>query len=131
MRLAHYISLERGKRSSHQRMMERCHFWLKRGMSVLLFPEGTYREGEQMLPFKRGAFVLAIEEKVPVVPVALIGTAEWVWGDGPWMNPTARVRVEVLPAMFSRTGEGAEALGERVREALNNHRVLTDPNDPR
>jgi 1-acyl-sn-glycerol-3-phosphate acyltransferase len=130
MRLSHYISLERGKRSSHQRMMEQCRFWLKRGMSVLLFPEGTYRQGEQMLPFKRGAFVLASEERVPVVPIVLTGTEQWVRGDGPWMSPTARVRVVVLPAMFSHPGETADDFSERVREAMNDHMVQGDPSCP-
>ena len=46
---------------------------IQNGVSVLLFPEGgrSWRHG--LLPFMRGAFVLAIEAGVPVVPVALVG----------------------------------------------------------
>ena len=67
-------------------MMAQCRGWLRRGMPVLLFPEGTYSGGGPLLPFKRGAFLLAIEEQVPIVPVVIRGTAELVHEDGPWMN---------------------------------------------
>ena len=53
-------------------------------------PRGHLRARRQLLPFKRGAFVLAIEEQVPVVPVVLDGTPELVHEDGPWLSPRAR-----------------------------------------
>lgn len=119
MRMAKYVSLERGRPRSTQRMMEACRGWLKRGVAVLLFPEGTYSTGGQMLPFKRGAFLLAIEEKVPLVPVALAGTTELVEGDGPWMSPRANVRITVLPPIPpAELGEDADALAQRVRARL-------------
>lgn len=119
MRMLRYVSLERGKPRSTHRMMEACRHWLRRGEAVLLFPEGTYSMGSKMLPFKRGAFLLAIEEKVPLVPVALSGTAELVEGDGPWMNPRANIRLTVLPPIPpAELGEDADALSQLVRERL-------------
>lgn len=117
MRMARYISVDRGKPSSMQRMMEECRFWLRGGMSVLLFPEGTYSTDGKLLPFKRGAFQLAIQEKVPLVPVVLQGTPEVVIEDGPWMSPRANVRITVLdPIPVSELGEDDAALANRVRE---------------
>ena len=41
----------------------------ERGLSVLLFPEGTRSNGKGLLPFKRGAFLTAIQADVPIVPM--------------------------------------------------------------
>ncbi len=119
MHLLRYVSLERGRPRSMQAMLERCRMWLRRGMPVLLFPEGTYAEGGTLLPFKRGAFLLAQEERVPVVPVVLQGTADLVEGDGPWMSPRALVRVRVLPPVpVEALGTDEAELTARVRQQV-------------
>ncbi len=46
---------------------------MKRGVSFLIYPEGTRSPDGRLLPFRRGAFVLAIKAGVPVVPVACSG----------------------------------------------------------
>ncbi|HZF56132.1 MAG TPA: lysophospholipid acyltransferase family protein [Polyangiaceae bacterium] len=43
-------------------------------LNVVVFPEGTRSPEGTMLPFKKGAFVLAIQAQVPIVPVALEGS---------------------------------------------------------
>lgn len=117
MKMAKYIPVERGRHSSMQKMMEECRGWLRQGMSVLLFPEGTYSTTNELLPFKRGAFQLAISEKVPLVPVVLQGTRDVVIEDGPWMSPRATVKVTVLdPILVDQLGEDDGALSDRVRE---------------
>jgi 1-acyl-sn-glycerol-3-phosphate acyltransferase len=116
MSFLRYIHLDRGKPRSMLRMLETCRWWLRRGVPVLLFPEGTYRGGKTMLPFKRGAFLLAIQEKVPLVPVVLQGTTDIVYEDGPWMNPRATVTVRVLPPVAADAlGASEEALSASVR----------------
>ena len=47
---------------------------LKDGMSVVIFPEGSRSWDGKMIPFKRGAFMLAGEFKLPVVPVTIDGS---------------------------------------------------------
>ncbi len=117
MHLAKYVSLERGRPRSTQRMLEHCRQWLRRGMSVLLFPEGTYSTSGKLLPFKRGAFMLAMEERVPLVPVMIQGTSDLVIEDGPWFNPRCSIRVSVLPPIEpAQLGENEEDLMERVRQ---------------
>ncbi|MGZ3461435.1 MAG: lysophospholipid acyltransferase family protein [Archangium sp.] len=126
MSLLRYVRVERGRPQSMRGMLEMCRAWLRRGMPVLLFPEGTYAVGGQLLPFRRGAFRLALEEGVPLVPVVLQGTTELVDGDGPWMNPRARVSIRVLPPVRPEDFGGDDAaLAERVRglflQALGSH----------
>ncbi|HEX8705576.1 MAG TPA: lysophospholipid acyltransferase family protein [Myxococcaceae bacterium] len=116
MTLMEYVPVVRGTADAMDKMLADCRKWLRRGVPVLIFPEGTYSPAGQPLPFKRGAFRLAIEEKVPVVPVVLEGTTQVLDGDGPWMGPVARVRVRVLPPLPPESlGSDEVALAERVR----------------
>ena len=116
MRLAKYVRLERGSVRSTQQMVDRCRFWLRRGISVLFFPEGTYGTGGELLPFKRGAFLLAIQERVPLIPVLIEGTPNLVIEDGPWFNPRCAIRVSVLPPIEpAQLGDSEAELAQRVR----------------
>jgi 1-acyl-sn-glycerol-3-phosphate acyltransferase len=47
---------------------------IRRGISVVVFPEGTRGVGEELLPFKKGGFVLAMETSTPIAPIAVVGT---------------------------------------------------------
>jgi 1-acyl-sn-glycerol-3-phosphate acyltransferase len=117
MSLLRYVRVERGRLQSMRGMMDVCREWLNRDMPVLIFPEGTYAEGGRLLPFRRGAFRLALDARVPVVPVLLRGTTELVEGDGPWMNPHARVSIRVLPPVRPEDFSGDDgALADRVRD---------------
>jgi 1-acyl-sn-glycerol-3-phosphate acyltransferase len=89
-------------------------------ISVVIFPEGTRAPAGQMLPFKSGAFVFAIQEQVPVVPVALHNTAQVMPAHGYLTILGGRVVVEILDpiptaglALVDR-----QVLKERVRGAL-------------
>ncbi|NBD07423.1 MULTISPECIES: 1-acyl-sn-glycerol-3-phosphate acyltransferase [Corallococcus] len=116
MTLLGYVPIVRGSSTSMEQLLRPCRRWLRRGIPVLIFPEGTYSSGE-LLPFKRGAFQLALEEHVPVVPVLVRGTRELVDGDGPWMSPRANITVRVMPALPPESfGPDSAELATRVRE---------------
>lgn len=55
--------------------MAKCKRWLDVGMPVIFFPEGTRSPDGELLPFKDGAFRLAIENGADILPLALAGTA--------------------------------------------------------
>lgn len=115
MSLLGYIPVKRGSTRSMGHMLQQCRRWLRRGMPVLIFPEGTYSQ-EGLLRFKRGAFQLALEEHVPVVPVVIEGTTQLLEGDGLWMNPRASIRVRVLPPLPPESfAPDAMGLAEQVR----------------
>lgn len=115
MSLLGYVPVNRGSTNSMGRMLDQCRHWLRRGMPVLIFPEGTYSQ-EGLLRFKRGAFQLALEEHVPVVPVVIEGTPQLLEGDGIWMSPRASIRVRVLPPLPPESfAPDAVTLAEQVR----------------
>lgn len=116
MTLLAYVPIVRGSSTAMHQLLDPCRRWLRRGMPVLIFPEGTYAQPGQRLPFKRGAFQLAVEEHVPVVPIVVEGTTDLLLGDGPWMNPRATMRVRVLPPLLPESlGQDSLVLAERVR----------------
>jgi 1-acyl-sn-glycerol-3-phosphate acyltransferase len=136
MTLMRYVPVQRGHVHAMERMLEDCRGWLHQGVAVFIFPEGTYAPTRQPLPFKRGAFRLAIEEKVPVVPVVLEGTTGILEGDGPQMHARASVRVRVLPPLLPESlGSDEVVLAARVRalyfEALGLPPLPVEPGDER
>ena len=74
MRKAGYISIDRYNRESAIKSLKVAANKIKSGVSVLIFPEGTRSRDGDILPFKKGGFVLAIDSGVPIVPVVITGT---------------------------------------------------------
>jgi 1-acyl-sn-glycerol-3-phosphate acyltransferase len=55
-------------------MMQACERALAQGCSIYFFPEGTRSRSGQLKPFKPGAFILARQARVPILPVVIDGT---------------------------------------------------------
>ncbi|HUL59825.1 MAG TPA: lysophospholipid acyltransferase family protein [Anaeromyxobacteraceae bacterium] len=87
LRLTGDIAVKRGDADSGTEALDKARAYLSRGMSVMFFPEGTRSKTGKLLPFKSGAFRLAIDAGVPVLPVAVQGTAEGMPKGSPWVRP--------------------------------------------
>ena len=74
MRFGGDIPLRRGEGESVRACLLECERALRGGISVMMFPEGTRSPGGDLLPFKDGAFELAIRTGAPILPIALAGT---------------------------------------------------------
>jgi 1-acyl-sn-glycerol-3-phosphate acyltransferase len=68
-----FVAVERADREKAMAAISRGAESLKEGNSFLIFPEGTRSRTGQLLPFKKGGFIMAIEAQVPIVPVAVQG----------------------------------------------------------
>ncbi|XXF79511.1 lysophospholipid acyltransferase family protein [Myxococcaceae bacterium GXIMD 01537] len=68
------IFINRTHRHEAMRSLERAGQRIREGANILAFPEGTRSRDGRILPFKKGAFMLAIEAQVPIVPVAIEGS---------------------------------------------------------
>ena len=112
--LAKHIRLYRGNFSSIKKVYREAAEWLRGGMSVLFFPEGTRSENDEMKQFQNGAFKLAIKEKVPVLPIAIEGTGNAI-PKGSWLfEANVPGRLKVLPAI--ETDGFAMADFEKLRD---------------
>lgn len=119
MRLGGDIPLRRGDRASVERMLAECKTTLAHGCSVMMFPEGTRSPDGRLLPFKDGAFRLAIEAGVPVLPVAIAGTRGCRPKGSLWFgHARARARVLAPIATEGLTLADVAALRERARESI-------------
>jgi 1-acyl-sn-glycerol-3-phosphate acyltransferase len=74
MRGAGYISIDRFDRKSAFASIEEAANRIRQGVSVMIFPEGTRSRDGCLQSFKKGGFVLAVDSKVPVVPLVIRGT---------------------------------------------------------
>jgi len=86
--LAKHIKLTRGKFSSIKTIYRQAAVWLRSGMSVLFFPEGTRSTTNEIGDFQNGAFKLAIKEGVPVLPISISGTGNAI-PRGTWVFETS------------------------------------------
>ncbi len=121
MRLVGYIPLERGHQGSVTRSVRQALDWLRCGMSVAVFPEGTRSHTGLLGAFKNGAFRLAIQAGVPIVPIVLAGTRDAI-PRGSWVFlRRVYASLVVLPPMETAgyTLDQAGALRDRVRDAIN------------
>lgn len=113
------IPVRRGDGESVRAMMGACKDALDAGISVMMFPEGTRSKDGALLPFRDGAFQLAIEAGVPILPLAISGTKECRPKGSMWFG-RARARVQVLAPISTvgMTQDDVGALRERARSAI-------------
>ncbi len=75
MRNAGYIPIDRRNHASAMKSMEQAARTIRKGHSVMTFPEGTRSSDGTLQPFKQGTFHLAIQAGVPIVPVTILGSS--------------------------------------------------------
>jgi 1-acyl-sn-glycerol-3-phosphate acyltransferase len=123
MRMANDIPLVRGKRESVMSALAGCRDRLAKRVSVLIFPEGTRSPTEELLPFKDGAFRLAIDTGVPILPIAVAGTRHCM-AKKSFIFKRARAKARVLDPVptAGMTSADVPMLRDRVREIIDAER---------
>jgi 1-acyl-sn-glycerol-3-phosphate acyltransferase len=107
--LAGFVPLERGNRDQSLPAIERAAAALREGHSFLIFPEGTRSRTGELLPFKKGGFIMALKGEAPIVPVAISGARDAMHKGSPVIRP---VLVKV------RLGRPIETAGFSVDDRL-------------
>ena len=117
--LAGFVPLERGNRDQSLPAINRAAAALREGNSFLIFPEGTRSRTGDLLPFKKGGFIMALQGGAPIVPVAIKGARDAMKKGSLVIRP---VRVTVhFGRPIDTAGlavEDRDALIARVRSAV-------------
>src|SRR5687768_2451664 len=114
-----FVPIDRGDRDKALASIARGAESLRAGNSFLIFPEGTRSRTGELLPFKEGGFLMAIQAQVPVVPVAISGGRESMRKGSALVRP-ARVSVRLGQAIptAGMTAAQRDILIDRVRAEI-------------
>jgi 1-acyl-sn-glycerol-3-phosphate acyltransferase len=119
MRMAGDIRLERGDKKSGVKALQECRDRLDKRVSVMIFPEGTRSKSGELQGFRDGAFRIAIDQQVPVLPLAVIGTRDaLIKHDWRFGYSEAEVRLLDPIPTTGLTKHDVDALCDRARAAI-------------
>jgi 1-acyl-sn-glycerol-3-phosphate acyltransferase len=89
-----FVPVERERREASMASIEQAAASIRDGNSFLIFPEGTRSRTSELLPFKKGGFIMAIKAQAPIVPVAVSGGRE-AMRKGSWFVRPVMVDVRI------------------------------------
>src|SRR5215467_10329287 len=118
MRMGDFIPVERGgKRDAAQASVIAAGEALKKGLHLLVYPEGTRSKNGRLQAFKKGPFYLAMETQAPVVPMVITGTEKMMRKGSAAITPGV-AKVRFLPAIEPSDFQTREELLRAVRAAI-------------
>ncbi len=74
LKAGRHIEMDRKNPVKAMKSLNKALTVLKEGISIVIFPEGTWGRGDRLLPFKKGGFDLAIKGDTPVIPIGIKNT---------------------------------------------------------
>lgn len=114
-----YVLIKRGQNKEALKSLFNAAEVLKSGRSVHIFPEGTRSETGKLLPFKRGAFMVAQKCNRPILPVTIIGSSE--------ITPKKSLRISkgtvklVIGTPLDTEGKDARTLQDSVYDIISSN----------
>jgi 1-acyl-sn-glycerol-3-phosphate acyltransferase len=123
------VSVDRTNLRSAVQSLDRATAIVKSGVSMIIFPEGTRALSRELLPFKKGVFIMAIKAGQPIVPVSISGTRFIQAPETIRMNP-GPVKVVISPPIAPGIFRRKEELMDAVRQAIDAHYDPDFPHGP-
>jgi 1-acyl-sn-glycerol-3-phosphate acyltransferase len=120
MKAIHIVRTDRqAGTAAHRVINEQVTQVVAAGLSLVIYPEGTRSKDGEMKAFKKGAFRIAIDNGLPVVPMTITG-AEKVWRPGGKLIYGGNVRLVIHdPIPTTTIGPGdIDGLRDQVREVV-------------
>ena len=120
MGFVNVIAIDRSNRERAVETIKVATDRLRAGVSFMVCPEGTRAQPGEMLPFKKGAFHMAVEAGVPVVPIAL-KNSDVLMGKGrgeAWPGTIDMIMMPPVETSWVKTDEDLDALVRRVQDLI-------------
>jgi 1-acyl-sn-glycerol-3-phosphate acyltransferase len=117
--IADHILIDRESAHSAFKSLKKASALLKKGISIIVFPEGTRSPDGELKEFKRGAFLLAQHSKFPVVPISISGTYDMLPRHG-WCSWPGTINIRMGEPIPTRdlSHQESKDLMRRVRETI-------------
>jgi len=120
LKQAGYVMIKRGQNREALKSLLLASEVLKSGRSVHIFPEGTRSANGELLPFKRGAFLVAQKGGAPVLPVTIIGTHLITPKKSLKINK-GKIRLIIAPPLLPSSYKSVEELMKASYEVIGNN----------
>jgi 1-acyl-sn-glycerol-3-phosphate acyltransferase len=118
-RIGGFIPVDRHNKETAMRSIEAGARSIRAGNSFLIFPEGTRSRTDELLPFKKGGFIMALKAQAPIVPVAITGGRTAMRRGSPLVYPAClTIRVGAPIETAGLTLQDRDTLIVRVRGAI-------------
>lgn len=114
------IPVDRESRSSGAKALIQARDLLRKGSSLMIFPEGTRTADGEIGAFQSASVALAIKEGVPIVPIVIDGSFDALPRQSWHFGPPATIRVTLLPPVSTTglTTKNAAELTEQIRRQM-------------
>jgi 1-acyl-sn-glycerol-3-phosphate acyltransferase len=103
---------------SHRAVNQQVGTALDLGRSLIIYPEGTRSRSAEMAPFKKGAFRIAFDNDMPVLPMAISRSAYDIWPPGSKIIRRGNIRVAVGAPMSPAEFGGIEELRDEAEATV-------------
>jgi 1-acyl-sn-glycerol-3-phosphate acyltransferase len=127
MGFVNVMAIDRSNRDRAVETIKTATDRLRSGVSIMVCPEGTRAQPGEMLPFKKGAFHMAVEAGAPIVPIAL-KNSDALMGKGTgeaWPGTIEMVMMPPVDTSWVKTDEDLDALVQQIQTAIMRERGIT------
>ncbi len=119
-RLVGVYYMKKGDPNAAITVFNRLSSGVKKGTNIFIFPEGTRNFSDTLLPFHKGAFRLAKDNGIPIIPVIIDGTGKIVTKGSNVTKTLTRtdIRVTYLDPIYATEDETLRSFIRRVRDVM-------------
>ncbi|MGB1005516.1 MAG: lysophospholipid acyltransferase family protein, partial [Candidatus Actinomarina sp.] len=116
-----FIKVDRSDKNDRKSINEQAKTLFSNGWSLMVYPQGTRAKKDNFLPFKSGAFHIALDNNIPILPVVIAGTGD-IWPRGGKFMTSGKAIINTLePIDISKyTKETIDQLVEETYEKMSN-----------